>query len=273
MEWCLISIRTPLNPKARDSSGFLFHYGHFILDFALPFLKEYQTRQITVLYLPPNSCIGTMEPIFHALFPGIKIVNVKSPGAVPGKPRLTVRGYCRANFHTDLVAGTRLFNEYVVGRALAATSSDRVWPQVILIQRGRAGLHRGHANGTGRRSIANHAAVKQFLAGKYGADFENLMLENMNFFTQVLYFYHARVVIAQYGSGLVNVLWMKPGTACIELTARGLDARDSVFVKCCQARKVKHFPVECSTAKGTAWTVPLPALAQALEKYNTETGG
>jgi len=194
-----------------------------------------------------------------------------------GKPRLTLKGYCRANFHTDLVAETRLFHRYVIDRALTAISaaapSERRWPKVILIQRGRARLHRSHPNGTTRRSISNHNALKQFLSEKYGAEFANLSLENLDFFTQVLYFYNTRIVIGQYGSGLVNVLWMKPKTVCIGLTARGIDAGDPVFIKCCRAREVSYIPITCSTSKGTAWTVPLPALAQALEKYNTETGG
>jgi len=44
MEYWLVSARLPLNQKIPNSSGYLFHYGHFILDFALPFLKDFHSR-------------------------------------------------------------------------------------------------------------------------------------------------------------------------------------------------------------------------------------
>lgn len=270
MEYCLINIRIPLNPKSLKSCGSLFHYGHFMLDFALPFLKLYRSKDIKVLYLPPYSCMGTMEPIFRALFPGIKLIN----GAAPKQtPKLVLQGYCRLNFHTDFIDETNLFNKYVVNLAEThAALKNKKWPEAILIQRSQTNIHKKRVNGSGRRRIENHARVRQLLSLKYGSKFENIVLENMDFFTQVCYFTRARLVIGQYGSGLVNVLWMNPGTACIELTTRGLYTRDPVFVKCCQARQVSHYPVFCvGSAKMQAWKVPINALKQTLEKYDSET--
>lgn len=267
MEYCLVNIRVPLNPKSLKSRGSLFHYGHFILDFALPFLKLYKSKNIKILYLPPFSCMGTMAPIFHTLFPGIKLIQ----GSPNNIPKLVLAGYCRLNFHTDFIDETNLFHKYVMGLTKSRATLKNKWPEVILIQRSQTNIHKQRLNGSGRRRIANHSHLRQLLSLKYGSDFENVVLENMDFFTQVAYFSRARLVIGQYGSGLVNILWMNPGTACIELTTRGLYERDPVFVKCCQARDVSHYPVFCvGSAKTQAWKLPINAFKQTLEKYDSE---
>ena len=85
----------------------------------------------------------------------------------------------------------------------------------------------------------------------------------MDFLTQVCYFWHATLVIGQYGSGLVNVLWMRLGTSCIELTAHKFYNKDKVFEKCCKSRGVLHYPIFCNAVK-KEWTVPINTLKQTL---------
>lgn len=259
------SVRDPLNPKQPASNGNLFHYGHFILDFALPFLKFFKDLDITTLTLPPHAHFGTMKAIFSQIYPGVKVVETPANGDGSTTP-LTVKGYCRSNFHTDLCAETDAFHHYVVDCALTGVlESEPVYPEIILIQRGKARLYKGHSNGTSRRSIENHNQLVETLTREYGDKFKNLVLENIPFYQQVLYFYHARVVIGQYGSGLVNVLWMRPETTCIGLTTGNLDTRDPVFIKCCQARDVEYIPIHCGSKTGTSWRVPINKLLDALQ--------
>lgn len=269
-EWVLVNIRLPLKRGDPNTKGFLFHYGHFILDFALPFYKHYTAQSISKLYTTSQCALGTMNVVCQQIYPDVQVINTPSP---PTVPTLTVNGYCRLNFHEgDLKKEVLLFHEYVISRANElCVDTKGNWPSIILIERGVVTLHQRHANGATRRSIKNHQALKSTIKARYGADFDNVILEKMDFFKQVLYFYNAQVIIGQYGSGLINVLWSRSQSYCIEITTPFLARIDPVFKKCCLARDVNYISVYSKGADGNAWTVDVPTIMSHIENVYKKT--
>jgi len=274
-EWLIISKRDRLEPKNPGTAGHLYHYGHFIMDFALPFLKYYlelmaekDSNEPITFYLPPNSHFGTMKKIFFAIYPGIKIHEIKTDINPHSDNRLVVQGYCRSQFHTELKSETDAFHQFIVEKALQTLNGEtRKWPKVLLIQRGQEQIYKNHANGASRRSIYNHKVLVDELKTVFQDDFQNIVLEGMDFWTQVLYFYHARLVVGQYGSGLVNILWMQPGGTCIGLSNGNLDKKDPVFIKCCKARGVDYKGIHCKSLRqnSTQWVVPINEFKTIIE--------
>lgn len=94
--------------------------------------------------------------------------------------------------------------------------------KVILIE--RASFMTGEKykieRGSLRRSIINHEDLKQLLESILDEAYLllSLKLEELSFQQQLEYFNSAALVIAQHGAGLANCVWMKPGSAVVELS-------------------------------------------------------
>jgi hypothetical protein len=64
-------------------------------------------------------------------------------------------------------------------------------------------------SGASLRCIGNHAAIVAGLSNKYGSKFANISLERYSFYYQFYIFNNAKVVIAQHGAALSNIIFMK----------------------------------------------------------------
>lgn len=68
------------------------------------------------------------------------------------------------------------------------------------------------SSGAERRSLSNHSEFVSTLSSKYGSRFCNIVLERSSIYYQYHMFRNARVVIAQHGAALANLIFMcKPG--------------------------------------------------------------
>lgn len=75
----------------------------------------------------------------------------------------------------------------------------------------------GSTSGKERRYITNHEEVVKSLEKKFGNKFINISLENLPLFYQYHLFTNAKLVIAQHGAALSNVIFMKKDTAVLEI--------------------------------------------------------
>ncbi len=72
--------------------------------------------------------------------------------------------------------------------------------------------------GANRRSIINHEEISQTLADSVSQDFDFacVSLEGQMFHEQVRLFAELKVLIAQHGAALANLLWMPPSSIILE---------------------------------------------------------
>ena len=199
--------------------GFLWHYGHFILDLVLPlndWLMESDvdpTRLTLHLRNTPDQSLGTFAPLLTELF-GITVEECSEEEfeALPHET-LSLKGYVFGPFPEKSCRNIlqRIENRFELGDGKGA-------PKILLIERGSAQLAfeqddrvpaSGKVSGLQRRTIQNHKDVVAFLSRRYGSVFRNVVPEDLEFAEQVKLFYHAEVIIAQHGAGCCNLVWMK----------------------------------------------------------------
>ena len=75
----------------------------------------------------------------------------------------------------------------------------------------------GTTSGKERRYINNHQELVKLLEKKFGNKFLNISLENLPLFYQYYLFSNAKLVIAQHGAALSNVIFMKKQSCVIEI--------------------------------------------------------
>ena len=75
----------------------------------------------------------------------------------------------------------------------------------------------GSTSGKERRYLSNHKEIAKSLQKKFGNKFINICLENLPLFYQYYLFSNAKLVIAQHGASLSNVIFMKKKSCVIEI--------------------------------------------------------
>ena len=75
----------------------------------------------------------------------------------------------------------------------------------------------GTKSGSERRSIKNHKEICLELEKSYGNKFKNISLENSSIYYQYHIFSNAKLIIAQHGAALANVIFMKDFTNVLEI--------------------------------------------------------
>ena len=75
----------------------------------------------------------------------------------------------------------------------------------------------GSTSGKERRYISNHKEIAKSLQKKFGNKFINICLENLPLFYQYYLFSNAKLVIAQHGAALSNIIFMNKKSCVIEI--------------------------------------------------------
>jgi len=135
-------------------------------------------------------------------------------------------------------------------------------PSLVCIFRRRWGPAGPAGN---RRTIENEDAVRevaQRVASAQALRYEEPMLETLGIWDQIHIFTEAKVVIAQHGSALANVLWMPPGAAVVEV---GLPGPCSSYQALCQACRVRWSACQSPGPSDGVLTVSVLELEEALQ--------
>lgn len=229
-------------------AGRLWHFGHFMHDFLLPMndwrLARKPDLSRTTLYMcnTPDQSVGSFHGVVEEfLQTELKLVPPDEFEKVPGQ-ELKLKPYLFGPY-----SGKTCANMLSTARQrFDLDLSEKPAFDVILIERGVAELGFDHdaglkdwarANGSQRRFILNHAELADYLAGRYGDRFCNVVLEEMTFEDQVRLFFGARLVLGQHGAGLNHLLWMsRPGSAVVELGK----PLTPPFINMCKAKKLRY---------------------------------
>jgi hypothetical protein len=77
----------------------------------------------------------------------------------------------------------------------------------------------GSSSGSERRHIVNHKELSAELKKIYGDKFKNISLEDKPIMYQYYLFSRAKLVIAQHGAALANIIFMKENTCVFEIVS------------------------------------------------------
>jgi hypothetical protein len=204
----------------RNRYGSVEHYYHFILGFVAPLL-------VRAPAVPPGtirlirSC-GPMDAHLLALgLPDIRILprpDWEACWADGTRNAEGAQGFDSPEFYDQAVF--RRLREAVLQRL----GLERVAPveTVLLINRGRSpdfyqsDQAESRSSADLRRTVPNMAAVCAAVAAGLRPA-RMVELETASLRDQVALFAASRLVVAQHGAALTNMLWMAPGAAIVEI--------------------------------------------------------
>jgi hypothetical protein len=104
----------------------------------------------------------------------------------------------------------------------------------------------GTKSGSERRAIKNHREICLALEKDYGDKFKNIVLENTSIYYQYHIFSNAKLIIAQHGAALANVIFMKDFTNVLEIIPKeklDLEGEDS-FKNLSIMSKLNYYSIE-----------------------------
>lgn len=78
----------------------------------------------------------------------------------------------------------------------------------------------GKLSGKERRYITNHDEIVQYFNSNYSDNFINVSLERTSIYYQYLLFKNAKIIIANHGAALSNVIFMNENTAVVEIISK-----------------------------------------------------
>ena len=215
--------------------GFIYHYGHFIMDCLFPEIiaKVFANKNV-VRVKSLQQTIGNLDKIYERIM-GVK--NIEVPQAEFDKIKGTPIHIYRINYPTIIQLNayrTYIFNRFNIDPQKSLVA----YPEIILIKRGwkplleGKGFDRKGANtGAKRREIFDIEKLELFLKRRYGKRFQAVVLEELSYKKQILYFNNAKYIIGIHGAALANMLYCKRGTKLIEVLDKVL--WDWQFVNSC----------------------------------------
>lgn len=104
----------------------------------------------------------------------------------------------------------------------------------------------GTKSGSERRAIRNHREICLELEKDYGDKFKNIVLENTSIYYQYHIFSNAKLIIAQHGAALANVIFMKDFNNVLEIIPKeklDLEGEDS-FKNLSIMSKLNYYSIE-----------------------------
>ena len=104
----------------------------------------------------------------------------------------------------------------------------------------------GTKSGSERRAIRNHREICLELEKDYGDKFKNIVLENTSIYYQYHIFSNAKLIIAQHGAALANVIFMKDFSNVLEIIPKeklDLEGEDS-FKNLSIMSKLNYYSIE-----------------------------
>lgn len=250
------------------------HYAHYILDFLMPLYHWlYGIGRLNDKGLAVYFCDPSIEKFRHITKQFFNCTVIADPCLrnIGNVPRVMGMGWEAHNrrwlsLHLyDYVGAPRKyisdFREYVTDQ-LAIESGQQ--NKLVFVERKREDDDRG---GT-RRNITNHNETAMALVGvaaEFDLAFVNVVLEDMPWEEQVRLFRETKVLVAQHGASLANIIFMLDDSVVIELHKN--DAEAYRYRQLCEFFGIgKHSNVVCPLDPETLSTqgnIVVPALTLA----------
>lgn len=242
----------------RDN-GNLFHYAHFICDCLLPeVVAEIYNYENVIREKSLHQTIGNFSKIYEVVMSNI--VNVKNIELLKEDFDKIDSQIIHIPIKNNLQKNDfQKFRNYIFNKFNIIEQNNEIYPEILLIKRGNRKqlinddflenkLQKLSENeqkcklssGKERREIDNIELLEKYLNENYQS-FQSIYLEELDFETQVKYFYHAKVIIAAHGAGLSNMLFCKHKTIVLEITCNSIWP---FFDKISNILQLKHYKLK-----------------------------
>lgn len=207
--------------------GIVTHYYHFLFGAFLPFLEYHIEHNCDFYHIGVD--VGPMKSLLCELpLNLLEISGPKSPRrngehvvVLPAYDNFSSQMFnCEGVSHIKKTTLAKI-NKYLDTNIPPYIRLTSLF-EILLIERtDKENYYKafkpGEISGAGLRHIRNHASLATALGTRYGSRFANLNLERCSFFYQYHLFKNVRLVIAQHGAALSNLVFVDPGAAVVEI--------------------------------------------------------
>jgi len=208
--------------------GYLWHYGHFFHDCIIDEYNLLFNLPIQNVIRLDNSeqSIGTFNKIyetvikkknleykldkFNKIYSKTKLIIGYFQGPYPENYFNKIYKYVISNFYNKNI---RKYDIILIERDVQKLKYDI---KTLKIDKNKT-KNKIISTGKNRRYIKNHDKLKNYLSNKFNNKFKNIILEHLSFSEQITYFNNAKIIIAQHGAGLVNLVFCKQNTKILEI--------------------------------------------------------
>jgi hypothetical protein len=245
--------------RPHNFTGHLTHYHHFFGGVILPLLEW---ASVNILSEGELVVVRDCGPMNDELYQWASILGLRSATAplsiMPVLERSSMLeiwdapGYdfsFREDWYPRKLVVDRI-RQHVFARigdaASGGIASDPAQPRIVVIARAKPDpFYKSKradtkSSGAQRRSIPNLEVLVEALS-QLSSNVRIAYLEQMTVLEKVELFRDVDLVIGQMGAGLNNALWMRPGSAMIEiLSLDSIRPNFAVFANICHRMDVRH---------------------------------
>jgi hypothetical protein len=119
------------------------------------------------------------------------------------------------------------------------------------------------------RSILNEIDILNFLAREYPRIPLVIFYGNMSLVDTIVLFHSARVLVAPHGAGMVHLLWMRSGTAMVEISSR-IEYNECYQAVATYRRISTAIYFDATAARGSALKVDMHIFTQLFKEVMEE---
>jgi len=206
-------------------AGFLFHYGHFIMDCVFPEILAGVPRHKKIYRLDiQRQTIGNFHELYERLM-GVQNIEILAKEFKELRQPLKII----KRITNPSIEQIKYYRQFIFGRFSIPAAPKSKFPSIILIKRGCKPLLSNkqytamrpgkltHLTGKQRREIKQIDLLERWLRQRYGINVKTLVLEDIPYRAQIMYFKNAKYIIGIHGAALANMLYCSPGTKLIEV--------------------------------------------------------
>lgn len=187
--------------------GSVQHYYHFLLGFLTPLVEYIHNKDIQNEEIMVRDC-GPMNNIIKELNYNIIFGETKW--------HKNIKGY-----DDPVLYNKNAFN--ILSNYLQSKNQNKELIDILIIERKcdpfyNSKLSEIKLSGVERRSIINHEEVVNNISSYFPYHIvKNVSLEGMSIYKQYSLFNNSKIVVAQHGAALANIIFMNPMSHVIEM--------------------------------------------------------
>ena len=240
--------------------GSITHYYHFFYGVFIPLILISLKNNNNVFNLIGN--IGPMKRILYELPMTINFVNkseiqllkinkTKFYDLMPLDSSKTTLKYKEQITYKDKIKICDFFEKNIPKYLLSLK-----FKEIVVIERSIEPLYQnedyskkhkmlqelGKTSGKERRYNINHNEIIEMMDKYYKNDYENVILERTSVFYQYLLFKNAKLIIANHGASLSNIIFMNKNTSVIEIISKLklYEQKEDLFINLGKIFKLKY---------------------------------
>lgn len=225
-----------IHVRPRNLQGSIEHYYHFLYGYLFPFIQYHNINGNDTYYF--NDCGPVINKIITEL-PGINTGIINNDTKIDNNVQYF--GFDNGKYHNINIQKIKSLIEEIYH---IDTARQHFVEEALLIDRDipHEFYHKQakiKGSGSSRRHIPNIDQIHSYLLSK-NMVVKKIFLEHLSLLDQINLFNTHRIIVAQHGASMSNLIWCKPQTKIIEIRTTNNSNCFNRLINLCQ---LEHKPI------------------------------